>query len=170
MTPASASSTRLYWEDFPVGSAREFGAMTVTRADVLEFAAKFDPQPFHLDDEAAKKSLFGRLSASGWHTCAMTMRMTVDEVLLKSSSLGSPGLENVRWQKPVYPGDVLSVRLTTIDARPMASRPEVGLVLSKWETLNQHRDVVLQMQGWGMFTRRHATNDSGDDSSSKPAV
>jgi len=157
MTPAAAtppSDARLCWEDFEPGVAREFGAMIVTREAVLEFAGAFDPQPFHLDDDAAKASLFGRLSASGWHTCAMTMRMTCDAVLLRSTSLGSPGLDNLRWHVPVYPGDVLSVRLTTLDARPMASRPAVGLVLSKWETLNQDRQVVLSMQGWGMFGRR----------------
>ena len=150
----TTTPTRLYWEDFAVGSAREFGATPVTREDVLAFAGQFDPQPFHLDDAAAEKSLFGKLSASGWHTCAMTMRMTVDAVLLQSSSLGSPGLDNIRWQQPVFPGDVLSVRLTTLEARPMASRPAVGLVLSKWETLNQRGEVVLAMQGWGMFGRR----------------
>jgi len=147
-------ATHLYWEDFAPGSAREFGATTVTREAVLSFAGQFDPQPFHLDDAAAEKSLFGKLSASGWHTCAMTMRMTVDAVLLQSSSLGSPGLDNIRWQQPVYPGDVLSVRLTTLETRPMASRATVGLVLSKWETLNQRGEVVLSMQGWGMFGRR----------------
>jgi acyl dehydratase len=154
MTIQSEPAKRLYWEDFTVGSAREFGAMPVTREAVLAFAGEFDPQPFHLDDAAAERSLFGKLSASGWHTCAMTMRMTCDAVLLQSSSLGSPGLDNLRWHRPVYPGDVLSVRLTTIDARPMASRASVGLVLSKWETLNQHGEVVLSMQGWGMFGRR----------------
>ncbi|MES1162751.1 MAG: MaoC family dehydratase [Rhizobacter sp.] len=150
------SSTHLYWEDFALGSAREFGATTVTREAVLAFAGQFDPQPFHLDDAAAAKSLFGKLSASGWHTCAMTMRMTVDAVLLQSSSLGSPGLDNIRWHQPVFPGDVLSVRLSTLETRPMASRPTVGLVLSKWETLNQRGEVVLSMQGWGMFGRREA--------------
>ena len=154
MTAASAQNILWYWEDFPIGSTREFGAMPVTREDVLAFATQFDPQPFHLDDDAAKNSLFGKLSASGWHTCAMTMRITCDAVLLQSSSLGSPGLENIRWHQPVYPGDVLSVRLSTVDARPMASRAGVGLVLSKWETLNQHGVVVLSMQGWGMFGRR----------------
>ena len=153
MTTA-APDIRWYWEDFPLGSVREFGAMPVTREAVLAFAGEFDPQRFHLDDAAAKASLFGKLSASGWHTCAMTMRMTCDAVLLQSSSLGSPGLDNIRWHVPVSPGDVLSVRLTTLDARPMASRGTVGLVLSKWETLNQDGQVVLSMQGWGMFGRR----------------
>ncbi|MEP7295065.1 MAG: MaoC family dehydratase [Burkholderiales bacterium] len=153
-SPTPSAPARLYWEDFSIGSVREFGALPVTREAVLAFAAEFDPQPFHLDDAAAATSLFGRLSASGWHTCAMTMRMTCDAVLLHSSSLGSPGLDNLRWHHPVFPGDVLSARLTTLDARPMASRPTVGLVLSKWETLNQDGRLVLSMQGWGMFGRR----------------
>jgi len=145
---------RWYWEDFPVGHVREFGAMPVTREAVLAFAAQFDPQPFHMDDAAAEAGLFGRLSASGWHTCAMAMRMMCDDYLLESSSLGSPGIDSLRWTKPVHPGDTLSVRLTTLEARPMASRPTVGLLLSKWEVLNQQRELVLTMQGWGMFGRR----------------
>jgi acyl dehydratase len=154
-TPAvQPRNVRWYWEDFPVGGVREFGAMPVTRDAVLAFAAQFDPQPFHLDDTAAEASLFGRLSASGWHTCAMAMRMMCDNYLLDAASLGSPGMDSVRWLKPVHPGDTLSVRLTTIDARPMASRPAVGLLQSKWEVLNQHGEVVLAMQGWGMFGRR----------------
>jgi acyl dehydratase len=147
-------NVRWYWEDFPVGGVREFGAMPVTREAVLAFASQFDPQPFHLDDAAAEASLFGRLAASGWHTCAMAMRMMCDNYLLDSASLGSPGMDSVRWLKPVHPGDTLSVRLTTIDARPMASRPKVGLLQSKWEVLNQDGEVVLAMQGWGMFGRR----------------
>ena len=153
-TPSTPRTLRWYWEDFPVGQVREFGAMPVTREAVLAFAGQFDPQPFHLDDAAAEAGLFGRLSASGWHTCAMAMRMMCDDYLLDSSSLGSPGIDSLRWTQPVHPGDTLSVRLTTLDARPMASRPGVGLVLSKWEVRNQHHQVVLTMQGWGMFGRR----------------
>jgi len=145
---------RHHWEDFPAGSVREFGAKTVTREAVLAFAREFDPQPFHLDDDAAEASLFGRLSASGWHTCAMTMRMICDDHLLESSSLGSPGIDSLRWHKPVYPGDTLRVRLEVLEARAMSSRPEVGLVRSRWQVLNQHGDVVLSMEGWGMFGRR----------------
>ncbi len=157
--PAETSSPRTvrwYWEDFPVAQVREFGAMLVTREAVLAFAGEFDPQPFHLDDAAAEAGLFGRLSASGWHTCAMAMRMMCDAYLLDSSSLGSPGIDSLRWTKPVHPGDTLGVRLTTLESRPMASRPNVGLMLSKWEVLNQHRELVLTMQGWGMFGRRPA--------------
>jgi len=145
---------RYHWEDFPVGSVREFGATTVSREAVLAFASAFDPQPFHLDDAAAEASLFGRLSASGWHTCAMTMRMMCDDYLLDSASLGSPGVDSLRWLKPVYPGDTLRVRLTVLEARPMASRPSVGLVRSRWEVMNQASDIVLSMEGWGMFRRR----------------
>ena len=151
---APTDSIHLYWEDFPAGSVREFGAMPVTREAVLEFAAQFDPQPFHLDDDAAKDSLFGRLSASGWHTCAMTMRMMCDAYLLDTASLGSPGIDSLKWLKPVYPGDTLSGRLTVLEARPMNSRPQVGLARSRWELFNQHSEAVLEMEGWGMFRRR----------------
>jgi acyl dehydratase len=145
---------RYHWEDFPAGSVREFGAARVTREAVLAFAREFDPQPFHLDDDAAEASLFGRLSASGWHTCAMTMRMICDDHLLDAASLGSPGIDSLRWTQPVYPGDTLSVRLEVLEARPMGSRPDVGLVRSRWQVLNQDAAVVLTMEGWGMFRRR----------------
>ena len=153
-TPAAARTIRWYWEDFPVGNLREFGAMPVTREAILAFASQFDPQPFHLDDAAAEASLFGRLSASGWHTCAMSMRMMCDAYLLESSSLGSPGIDSLRWTQPVLVGDVLGVRMTVLEARPMNSRPKVGLIQSKWEVLNQRGEPVLTMQGWGMFGRR----------------
>ena len=147
---------RHYWEDFPAGTVKTFGATLVTREAVLAFAQQFDPQPFHLDEEAAKASLFGGLCASGWHTCAMTMRMMCDEYLLDSASLGSPGLDNIRWHKPVFPGDVLSLRHEILDARPMASKPKVGLTRSSWTVFNQHSEMVMSMEGWGMFRRRHA--------------
>jgi len=152
-TPAPRT-IRWYWEDFPVGNLREFGATRVTREAIIAFASQFDPQPFHLDDAAAEASLFGQLSASGWHTCAMSMRMMCDEYLLESSSLGSPGIDSLRWTRPVLVGDTLSMRMQVLEARPMNSRPKVGLILSKWEVLNQRGETVLTMQGWGMFGRR----------------
>ena len=151
---ATTSPLRQYWEDFPVGSVREFGNQTVTREAIIAFAREFDPQPFHVDEEAARKSLFGGLCASGWHTASMAMRMMCDAYLLESASLGSPGVENLKWLKPVYPGDTLRVRLQVLEARPMASRPHVGLVRSRWEVLNQRVETVLTMEGWGMFARR----------------
>lgn len=160
---ATARRPRLFWEDFPAGSVREFGNMTVTREAIIGFAREFDPQPFHVDEEAGRDSLFGGLCASGWHTASMAMRMMCDEYLLESASLGSPGVENLKWLKPVYPGDSLRVRLQVIEARPMASRPHVGLVRSRWEVLNQRAETVLTMEGWGMFERRpdRATAGSG---------
>ena len=149
-------SIRHFWEDFPVGQVRDFGATLVTREAIVEFAGRYDPQPFHLDETAARDSLFGGLCASGWHTCAMAMRMMCDEYLLESASLGSPGIENLRWTRPVFPGDTLSVRFNVLDARPMASKPDVGLVRSRWEVRNQTGETVLSMEGWGMFRRRAA--------------
>jgi acyl dehydratase len=150
----TATADKLHWEDLSVGQTFAFGAKPVTREEVLAFARDFDPQPFHLDDAAAAASLFKKLSASGWHTAAMTMRMMVDHYLSKAASLGSPGMDNIRWLKPVYPGDTLSVRKTVLQSRPMNSRPDVGLLQSRTETLNQHGEVVMSMEGWGMMRRR----------------
>lgn len=146
---------KYYWEDFPAGKVREFGAYAVTAEEIMEFASKYDPQPFHLSEEAGKASLFGGLCASGWHTCAMAMRMMCDEFLLETASLGSPGLENIRWLKPVRPGDILHIRSVVLEARPMESKPHVGLVRVRWEILNQKNEEVAQMEGYGMYRRRH---------------
>jgi acyl dehydratase len=154
-SPASRP-IRHYFEDFEVGRVREFGRCEVTREAVLEFAARFDPQPFHLDDAAAARSLFGRLAASGWHTAAMAMRMMCEGYLLESASLGSPGVDKLSWPAPVYPGDVLTMRSTVLESRPSASRPEMGLVRNLSEVLNQHGVVVLRMEGLGFFRRRDA--------------
>jgi acyl dehydratase len=143
-----------FWEDFPAGQVRDFGGMPVSRDAVIAFARQFDPQPFHLDDDAGRGSLFGGLCASGWHTCAMAMRMMCDGYLLDSASLGSPGIDALRWLKPVFPGDTLRVRMEVLEARPMASRPHVGLLRSRWTVHNQHDEAVLTMEGWGMFRRR----------------
>ncbi|HEX2540759.1 MAG TPA: MaoC family dehydratase [Caldimonas sp.] len=159
--PATARPVRFYWEDFHVGEVREFGHYEVTREAVLAFAREFDPQPFHLDDAAAEVSLFGRLAASGWHTCAMAMRMLCDAYLLESASLGSPGVDSLRWLAPVYPGDTLRVRFTVLESRPLASRPHVGLVRSSWQVLNQDEVTVLTMEGHGMFGRRSAPSPGG---------
>ncbi|MCA0311996.1 MAG: MaoC family dehydratase [Proteobacteria bacterium] len=145
---------RQYWEDLPVGRVLALGSVTVEREQVLAFARQYDPQPFHLDEAAAARSMFGRLSASGWHTCAMAMGLMVRGFLHESSSLGSPGLEKIQWLRPVYPGDTLTLRQTVTEARPMASRPDVGLVRSLWEMFNQDDEQVLRMDGWGMFGRR----------------
>jgi len=145
---------KYYWEDFPVGKVREFGGVTLSAEEIIAFARQFDPQPFHLSEEGGKNSLFGGLCASGWHTCALAMRMMCDAYLLESASLGSPGIDQLRWLKPVFPGDVLRLHMDVLEARPMASKPQVGLVKSRWEVSNQHGEPVLTMEGWGMFRRR----------------
>lgn len=150
----TTKALKYYWEDLAVGSSRELGSVTPSREQIVAFAGQFDPQPFHLDDTAAQASVFGSLCASGWHTCAMAMRLMVDNFLCEAASLGSPGLESLKWLKPVYPGDTLSLRHTVLDSRPMGSRPDVGLVRTLWEMHNQRGDKVLHMEGWGMFRRR----------------
>lgn len=155
-SPAPRRIVRFYWEDFPVDQKREFGHYPVTRQAVLDFARQFDPQPFHLDDAAAGQSLFGQLVASGWHTCAMAMRMICDAYLLDSASLGSPGIERLAWPKPVFPGDILRMRSTVVAARVLASRPTVGVVRTRSEMLNQRDEIVLTMEGAGFFSRRCA--------------
>ena len=147
----------IWYEDFVVGRTDRYGRYEVTREEVLDFAGKYDPQPFHLDDGAAAANpLFGRLAASGWHTAAMGMRMTADywASLGGRSILGGAGIDQLRWLKPVHPGDTLHMRLEVLEARPLASRPEVGLVRSRWDVMNQHNDIVLTMEGYGMFRRR----------------
>ena len=146
----------IYWEDLAPGSVRELGTTSVTVDEIKEFAGKYDPQPFHLDEEAGRQSLFGGLCASGWHTCALAMRLTVDNLLRHSTSLGSPGLESLKWLKPVYPGDRLSLRHTILESRGMRKRPDTGIVRSRWEMFNQHGDKVLEMEGYGMFRRRRS--------------
>lgn len=145
---------KYYWEDMQAGHVRQLGSITPTREEIIAFATQFDPQPFHLDDEAAKSSVFGALCASGWHTCSMAMRLMVTNFTQQAASLGSPGLENIKWLKPVLPNDTLSLQSTVLETRPMNSRPDVGLVRSLWEMYNQHGDKVLHMEGWGMFRRR----------------
>jgi acyl dehydratase len=145
---------RWYWEDMVPGTVRELGSVTPTAEETKAFARQFDPQPFHLDEEAGRQSMFGGLAASGWHTCALAMRLTVDNFLCEAASLGSPGLEKLSWLAPVFPGDTLSLRHTILEARPLKSKPGVGLVRSKWEMFNQHGTQVLLMEGYGMFRRR----------------
>ncbi|MBM3352744.1 MAG: MaoC family dehydratase [Betaproteobacteria bacterium] len=147
---------KLYWEDFIPGDTMEMGSHTFTEAEIVAFARQFDPQPFHLDPAAAANSFFKGLIASGWHTCAIAMRLMVDGYLARSASLGSPGLDNLRWLAPVRAGDTISYRRIVTAARPSASRPGVGLVHSRWEALNQRGDTVMTMEGWNMFGRRPA--------------
>ena len=151
---AQKKEPRLYWEDLSVGETRDLGSLSPTADEIVAFASQWDPQPFHLDPEAAKDSVFGALCASGWHTCAMAMRLMVTNFLHETSSLGSPGLEGIKWLKPVFPGDTLRLQVTVLETKPMGKRPDVGMTRNLWEFFNQHGDKVLHMDGWGMFRRR----------------
>jgi acyl dehydratase len=144
----------IWWEDMQPGSVRELGRTTVSVDEIREFAARYDPQPFHLDEEAGRQSMFGALCASGWQTCGLAMRLTVDNLLKHTDSKGSPGLESVRWLKPVYPGDVLSLRHTILESRPLRKRPDTGMVRARWEMFNQDGAKVMEMEGYGFFGRR----------------
>ena len=143
-----------FWEDLQEGMRIEVGSLTVERDEVLAFARKYDPQPFHLDDAAAAQTMFGRLSASGWHTCAMAMGLMARNFMNHTASLGSPGLEQIKWPKPVYPGDTLTLFLSIQERRPMKSRPGVGLTRIMWEMFNQHGQQVLHLNAWVMFRQR----------------
>ncbi|ANY20826.1 Bifunctional protein PaaZ [Tsuneonella dongtanensis] len=144
-----------YFEDIPVGRTNSFGRYEVTREEVLDFASKYDPQGFHLDDEAAAKTHFGRISASGWHTCAMTMAMLVENMQNnRQAGLGSPGIDNLRWMKPVFPGDVLRCETTVIEKRRSRSRPEMGIFKSQIRVFNQNDEPVLEMVSNGLVQVR----------------
>jgi acyl dehydratase len=153
----SHALSKLYWEDFIVGSVAEFGSRLVTREEIIAFAAEFDPQPMHMDEEFARSTMLGGLAASGWHTCAIEMRMIVDGFMGDSDSLGSPGIDEVRWLKPVRPGDRLTLRRTILEARPLRSRPEWGLVRFRFELINQAGETVMRQENVNMFGRRQAS-------------
>ena len=145
----------LYFEDIEPGSTSAFGHYEVTRDEVIEFATKYDPQPFHLSDEAAAQTHFGKIAASGWHTAAMMMRMLVDNMsTIQQAGLGSPGLDELRWLKPVYPGDVLRVETEVIDKRPSRSRPDIGSFRSKASVFNQDDVAVMTCTSIGLIRRR----------------
>jgi acyl dehydratase len=146
----------MWWEDFRVGERAEMGRHTFGEEEILEFGRRYDPQPFHADAAAARQTFFGGLVASGWHTCAVGMRLMVDSYLKRSNSLGSPGVDSVRWLKPVRPGDTLAYSRLVLETRASATRPGVGLVKQRWEAVNQAGELVLTMEGWGMFGRKPA--------------
>jgi acyl dehydratase len=145
-----------YFEDFPIGERRELGTRTVTEDEIVRFARDFDPQVFHVDKAAAEASFFGGIIASGWHTCSIAMRLICDGFLLDSASLGSPGVDEIRWKKPVRPGDSLTLFGTTTIAKPSTSKPDRGVLTNAMELVNQHGDVVMTMKAMTMIGRRPA--------------
>jgi acyl dehydratase len=146
--------TNWYFEDFFPGQEIALGSRTVSEEEIIAFATQFDPQPFHVDHDAAANSIFKGVIASGWHTCSMMMRLVVDKLMSESSSMGSPGLDGVRWLLPVRAGDTISVSYLTTKVKPSASRTDRGVVWSKWTATNQHGEAVCTIEGMGMFGRR----------------
>ncbi len=145
----------LYWEDLEVGTTTVFGSYDVTREEVLEFARKYDPQPFHLSDETAAQTHFGRIAASGWHTAAMTMRVIVDALSRQpQAGLGSPGVDDLRWLKPVYPGDTLTMRGQIVDKTPSRSKPELGTIRTQTIVTNQDGVDVMRFTSIVLMQRR----------------
>lgn len=151
---------KYYWEDFTPGRVFETPARSLTQDDMLRFAREYDPQTFHTDPEAARGTPFGGLIASGWQTCGITMRMMCDGYLLEASCVGSPGLEELRWLKPVRPGDTLRLRSTVLASTPSGKQPNRGTIFWHWETLNQNGEVVLSMRGRQLFLRRAPAQES----------
>ena len=147
---------KLFWEDFVPDVRELMGEVTVDLEEVVTFAKRYDPQPFHVDVQEAEKSIYGGIIASGWHTCSMVMRLMCDSYLVNSSSLGSPGIEEVKWLSPVYPGDVLSAFRTVVETRASASKPDRGIMKTFWEVENEKGQLVMSMIGINFFLRREA--------------
>ena len=143
----------LYFEDFQTGAVHDLGKMEMTRERILSFAREFDPQPFHIDEEAAQKSIYGGLIASGWHPCSAFMRLFVEGILNRAASLGSPGVDELRWLKPVRPGDVLSARYTIVSVEPHPRRTDRGTVNSLAEVFNQKDELVMTVRARNLISR-----------------
>jgi len=145
---------KLYFEDLEIGTVETYGAYEVTEAEVVEFASKYDPQPFHIDP--AKSSVFGALCASGWHTCSMMMRMMVDHMFETGlASMGSPGIDELRWLKPVFPGDILSITSKFVSKSTSETRPNIGFAKTNFTVKNQHGEVKLTMTANSMIARKN---------------
>lgn len=143
-----------YMDDFVTGEVFELGSFSFTESEIIAYATQFDPQSFHIDPVAAKASIYGGIIASGWHTCGKMMRLVVDSLLKQSSSMGSPGLDEIQWIKPVYAGDVLSMTYVVGAVTPSRSKLDRGMVFSEWKLNNQRGELVCVIQAKGMFGRR----------------
>jgi acyl dehydratase len=143
-----------YWEDFAPGQVLELGQHTISKEEIVAFARQFDPQVFHLDEDAARHTIFGGLIASGWHTASLCMRLLDDGLINQTVSLGSPGVDELRWLKPVRPDDTLSLRLTVLECTPSRTKPDRGIVRSLMELRNQRGEVVTTIKGLSLLGRR----------------
>lgn len=144
----------IYFEDLAAGQEYDLGSRTLDRAAIVDFATEFDPQPFHVDEEAAEQSIYGGLIASGWQTCCVYMRLLCDSFLLQVHSMGSPGVDELRWLGPVRPGDTLSAKLRIDEVRVSKSKPDRGIIMTAGEVRNQEGDLVLTLKSPLMVRRR----------------
>ena len=151
-----------YFEDYITGTVHEYGSIAVEQEEIISFAERFDPQVFHTDPERAKNTIFEGLIASGWHTCGLMMRLFADHFLSKVASLGSPGIDELRWNKPVRPGDELSIRVTVLETKRSRSKPDRGIVHSLIEVMNQDRDVAMSMKAVNLFLCRQMPQVESD--------
>lgn len=149
-----------YLEDYTPGEVLDVGAITVSEEEIIEFARRYDPQPFHIDPEAARQSMFGGLVASGWHTCSLVMRVLVDHYISRVAGLGASGIEDLRWLQPVRPGDRLAVRVTVLKTRRSRSKPDRGLIRARTEARNQNDALVMTMVSTGMLRARAAAAEA----------
>jgi acyl dehydratase len=147
---------KLYFEDFQPGAVNDYGPRLVTREEIVAFAAEFDPQPMHLDEEAGRASMLGGLAASGWHTCCLMMRMAADGFVLNSASMGAPGVDEVRWLAPLRPGSRISLRTTVLDTRVSSSRPEMGFVKILFEVTDDTGTLLMTLKSSAIMGRRAA--------------
>ena len=150
----STAPQERYLEDYAEGAVHEFGPVTITQDDIIQFGKQFDPQIFHTDPQGARETVYGGLIASGWHTCGLFMRLFVSQYLPGPASLGSPGVDELRWLKPVRPGDELSLRVTVHEVKPSRSKPDRGVLFSFCEMLNQKREVVSTMMAMNLIRYR----------------
>lgn len=152
---------RLHWEDFSPGQVTDCGSRLISRAEIVAFAAEYDPQPMHLDEHAASATLLGGLVASGWHSCCVLMRMLSDSILFEASFMGAPGVEEVKWLAPVRPGERVKARATVLETRPSRSRPDVGFVKFRFELIGASEQPVMTLVVSPMFGRRSANATPG---------
>jgi len=150
-----------YFEDFAVGEVIECGSRTVSAAEIRSFAEQFDPQPFHLDEEAARRGMFGGIVASGWHSVCICMRLTVDAILNDSANMGSPGVDKVRFLRPLFPGDTVAARLQVVESVPSRSKPDRGRLTFRFELTNQKGETIMDFQGMTIFGRRPVAAAAG---------
>lgn len=143
-----------YWEDFVKGQTFECGPITISESQIIDFASQYDPQRFHVNKEAAEETQFKGLIASGWQTAAFMMRMVCDSFMVNSSSVGSPGIESLKWIKPIRPGDTLKTIVEILETRPLNSKPHLGMILSRWSCYNQNNELTTTIEAWNMFEKR----------------